>query len=99
MMDRDGDGTISPDDLLKLFKGNCIFDIEMAVKIITELDLNQDGKIQYSEFERFMRDDELSHNFTNHTHKCNHTPNRSKVDQYEIGFGPVGTVAEDNQGR
>lgn len=33
-----------------------MFNIDMAKKIISELDVNRDGKIEYSEFEKFMKD-------------------------------------------
>lgn len=38
-----------------------MFNIDQAKKIISELDVNKDGKIEYSEFEKFMRDGD---NFT-----------------------------------
>lgn len=33
-----------------------MFNMDMAKKIIQELDVNKDGKIEYAEFEKFMKD-------------------------------------------
>ena len=33
-----------------------MFNMDMAKKIIQELDVNKDGKIEYVEFEKFMKD-------------------------------------------
>ena len=59
MLDRNNDGSIQPDEVLAVFDGNSNFNIDQAKKIISELDTNKDGKIEYSEFERFMKDGEL----------------------------------------
>ena len=56
MLDRNNDGTIKSDEVLAVFQGNEMFNIDMAKKIISELDVNRDGKIEYSEFEKFMKD-------------------------------------------
>ena len=56
MLDRNNDGSIQPDEVLAVFQGNDMFNIDMAKKIISELDCNRDGKIEYSEFEKFMKD-------------------------------------------
>lgn len=58
MLDHSGDGVINPTDMLSLFEGNKLFDIDMAKSMLAEMDLDQDGKIKFSEFERFMRDGE-----------------------------------------
>ena len=39
-----------------------MFNMDMANKIIKELDMNQDGKIEFHEFEKFMKDGD---NFVN----------------------------------
>lgn len=59
MLDRNNDGSIQPDEVLAVFDGNSNFNIDQAKKIISELDTNKDGKIEYSEFERFMKEGEL----------------------------------------
>ena len=59
MLDRNNDGSIQPDEVLAAFDGNSNFNIDQAKKIISELDTNKDGKIEYSEFERFMKEGEL----------------------------------------
>ena len=56
MLDRNNDGSIQPDEVLAVFQGNEMFNIDMAKKITSELDVNRDGKIEYSEFEKFMKD-------------------------------------------
>ena len=56
MLDRNNDGSIQPDEVLAVFQGNEMFNIDMAKKIISELDVNRYGKIEYSEFEKFMKD-------------------------------------------
>lgn len=56
MLDKNNDGSIMPDEILSVFSGNNMFNMDMAKKIIQELDMNKDGKIEYEEFEKFMRD-------------------------------------------
>ena len=56
MLDRNKDGSIMPDEVLAIFQGNSMFNMDMAKKIIQELDMNQDGKIEFHEFEKFMKD-------------------------------------------
>ena len=55
MFDSNQDGSISPDELCGVFKDNSMFNLEQAQKMINELDTNNDGKIQFNEFERFMK--------------------------------------------
>jgi len=62
MLDRNNDGSISPDEVLAIFEGNEAFNMDMAKKVISELDMNKDGKIEYSEFERFMKEGDLFNN-------------------------------------
>jgi Ca2+-binding EF-hand superfamily protein len=40
MMDKNGDNTISPDELLDVFSFNENFDIEMAREMIRQVDVN-----------------------------------------------------------
>ena len=58
MFDQNGSGAIEPAELLEIFKNNPLFDINTAKQILSELDLDHDGKIKFSEFLRFMRDGE-----------------------------------------
>ena len=55
MMDKNGDQTISPDELLEVFSFNENFDIEMAREMIRQVDINADGGIQYDEFNMMMK--------------------------------------------
>lgn len=55
MMDKNGDQTISPDELLDVFSFNENFDIEMAREMIRQVDSNADGGIQYDEFNMMMK--------------------------------------------
>jgi Ca2+-binding EF-hand superfamily protein len=59
MLDRNNDGSIQPDEILAVFEGNAMFNMDMAKKIISELDTNKDGKIEYNEFEKFMKEGEI----------------------------------------
>ena len=45
MMDKNGDNTISPDELLDVFSFNENFNIEMATEMIRQCDVNSDGGI------------------------------------------------------
>ena len=54
MMDKNGDNTISPDELLDVFSFNENFDIEMAREMIRQVDVNCDGGIQFEEFNVMM---------------------------------------------
>lgn len=40
MLDRNKDGSIVPDEVLAIFQGNNMFNMDMAKKIIKELDMN-----------------------------------------------------------
>ena len=55
MLDRNGDQTISAEELLEIFSFNNNFDINMAKEMIRQVDVNKDGGIQYEEFEALMR--------------------------------------------
>ena len=55
MMDKNGDNTISPDELLEVFSFNENFDIQMAEEMIKQVDMNSDGGIQFEEFNYMMR--------------------------------------------
>ena len=55
MLDRNGDQTISADELLEIFSFNDNFDLNMAQEMIRQVDVNKDGGIQYEEFEALMR--------------------------------------------
>lgn len=55
MMDKNGDQTISPDELLEVFSFNENFNIQMAQEMITQVDTNKDGGIQFDEFNAMMR--------------------------------------------
>ena len=55
MLDRNGDQTISADELLEIFSFNDNFDLSMAQEMIRQVDVNKDGGIQYEEFEALMR--------------------------------------------
>lgn len=46
----DGDGTISAEDLTKIFKRN-----DGIKEMISRLDINGDGKVDYEEFVQMMR--------------------------------------------
>ena len=59
MMDRNNDGAIVPDEGVAIFKQNEMFNLEMAKKMIAELDTNKDGKISFNEFEKFMREGDI----------------------------------------
>ena len=59
MLDSNKDGSIQPDEILAVFEGNSGFNMDQAKKIISELDTNMDGKIEFSEFEKFMKDGDL----------------------------------------
>ena len=54
-MDKNGDNTISPDELLEVFSFNENFDIKMAEEMIKQVDMNSDGGIQFEEFNIMMR--------------------------------------------
>lgn len=45
MMDKNGDNTISPDELLDVFSFNENFNIDMATEMIRQCDVNSDGGI------------------------------------------------------
>ena len=45
MLDRNGDQTISADELLEIFSFNDNFDISMAEEMIRQVDINRDGGI------------------------------------------------------
>ena len=45
MMDKNGDNTISPDELLEVFSFNENFDLRMAEEMIRQVDTNRDGGI------------------------------------------------------
>lgn len=55
MMDKNGDNTISLDELLDVFSFNKNFDMKMAKQIIKQVDKNKDGGIQFDEFCTMMR--------------------------------------------
>ena len=55
MMDKNGDNTISPEELLEVFAFNENFDISMANEMIRQVDVNRDGGIQYDEFVTMMK--------------------------------------------
>ena len=55
MMDKNGDNTISPDELLDVFSFNENFNIDMAKEMIRQVDTNSDGGIQFEEFNFMMR--------------------------------------------
>ena len=55
MMDKNGDQTISPDELLEVFSFNENFDIDMAREMIRQVDINADGGIQFDEFNMMMK--------------------------------------------
>ena len=55
MLDRNGDQTISSDELLEIFSFNDNFNIGMAEEMIRQVDVNKDGGIQYDEFEALMK--------------------------------------------
>lgn len=55
MMDKNGDNTISPEELLEVFAFNENFDISMANEMIRQVDVNRDGGIQYDEFVHMMK--------------------------------------------
>ena len=59
MLDRNNDGSIQPEEILAVFEGNSGFNMDQAKKIISELDTNNDGKIEFKEFEKFMKDGDL----------------------------------------
>ena len=55
MMDKNGDQTISPDELLEVFSFNENFDLDMAREMIRQVDINADGGIQFDEFNNMMK--------------------------------------------
>lgn len=55
MLDRNGDQTISADELMEVFSFNENFDNKMAQEMIRQVDINRDGGIQFEEFEIMMR--------------------------------------------
>lgn len=59
MFDRNNDGTIQPEEIVAIFKSSEIFNLEMAKKMIAELDTDKDGKISYFEFEKFMKEEDI----------------------------------------
>ena len=59
MFDRNDDGSIAPEEVLDVFKNTEMFDITMAKKMIAQLDVDNDGKISYVEFEKFMKEGDI----------------------------------------
>ena len=59
MFDRNGDGNISPEEVLSVFQGTEMFDLTMAKKMIGKLDTDNDGKISFVEFEKFMKEGDV----------------------------------------
>jgi len=52
-LDRDGDGFISPEDLVKVMpRGSSI---ELAREMVKEVDKDNDGKVNYQEFRQMMQ--------------------------------------------
>ena len=59
LFDRNGDGSIAPEEVLEVFKGTEMFDMKMAQKMIGQLDTDGDGKISFVEFEKFMKEGDI----------------------------------------
>ena len=52
-LDKDGDGFISPEDLVKVMpRGSSI---ELAREMVKEVDKDNDGKVNYHEFRQMMQ--------------------------------------------
>ena len=50
MLDINGDGAIEPQEVLSVFEGDSLFDMDTAKQILSEMDLNNDGKITFCDF-------------------------------------------------
>lgn len=55
MFDKDGSGTISPDEIKEVLGGGSGMDETAIDKIIKEVDENDDGEIQFEEFCHMMQ--------------------------------------------
>lgn len=55
VFDKDGDGTITPDEIRTTLGAGGVMDKETVEKIIFEVDENGDGEISFEEFENMMK--------------------------------------------